>query len=70
MDSLMKELETLKAEKLETEEARKTTEEQIESTRKDHEEKVFCLFLFMRMEIFFFYIRPSPGRKKSLVYVL
>ena len=47
MDSLMKELETLKTEKLETEEARKTAEEQIESMRKDHEEKVFCLFLFM-----------------------
>ena len=36
----MAELETLKKEKCETEEARKTAEEQIESMRRDHEEKV------------------------------
>ena len=52
MDLLMKELETLKTEKHETEEARKTAEEQIESMRKGHEEKVFCIFLFMIVKIF------------------
>ena len=40
----MVELDKLKQEKSETEEARKTAEEQIESMRKDHEEKVIILF--------------------------
>lgn len=47
----MSELEALKTEKGDAEEARKMAEEQIEIMRKDHEEKViflisllFCLF--------------------------
>ena len=42
----MVELDKLKQEKSETEEARKTAEEQIESMRKDHEEKVIILSLW------------------------
>lgn len=41
--SLMDELETLKKEKSDTEEARKITEAHIESMKKDHEEKVAAL---------------------------
>lgn len=46
----MAEREALKKEKGETEEARKTAEEQIEAMRKEHEEKVtsissFCLLI-------------------------
>ena len=40
ISSLMLELEKLKKEKTETEIARKTAEDQVESTRKDHEAKV------------------------------
>ena len=45
ISSLILELETLKKEKIETEEARKTAEEQIESMRKDNEEKVISSLL-------------------------
>ena len=41
----MDELETLKKEKSDTEEARKITEAHIESMKKDHEEKVIDTFL-------------------------
>lgn len=40
ISSLVAELEALKKEKSETEEAKKTAEEQIEAMRKEHEEKV------------------------------
>ena len=41
----MDELETLKKEKSDTEEARKITEAHVESMKKDHEEKVIDTFL-------------------------
>ena len=41
----MSELETLKKEKIETEEARIVAEEQIESMRKDHEGKVVIIIV-------------------------
>ena len=46
ISSLMLELEKLKKEKTETEFARKTAEEQAESTRKDHEAKVHIFVTF------------------------
>ena len=48
----MDELETLKKEKSDTEEARKITEAQIESMKKDHEEKVIDTFLLPSFFIF------------------
>ena len=42
----MLELEKLKKEKTETELARKTAEDQVESTRKDHEAKVHIFVTF------------------------
>lgn len=41
----MAELQALKTEKDETEEAKKMAEEQIDAMRKDHEEKVISYFL-------------------------
>ena len=41
ISSLMTELQALKQEKGDTEEARKMAEEEIEKMKKDHEEKVF-----------------------------
>jgi len=52
----MDEIETLKKEKSDTEEARKTTEAQIESMKKAHEEKVVHTFLLPS----FFILRLHP----------
>ena len=43
----MAELEALKKEKCETDEARKAAEEQIETMRKDHEDKVIFLLYYL-----------------------
>lgn len=51
----MDELETLKKEKSDTEEARKITEAHIESMKKDHEEKVFDTFLLLFYISFFIF---------------
>lgn len=57
ISSLMAELDTLKKEKSETEEARKTAEEQIKSMRKVHEEKVIILSLLVYSSfLFIFYV--------------
>lgn len=57
----MDELETLKKEKSDTEEARKITEAHIESMKKDHEEKVIDTFLLPS----FFIFRLHPLRFKT-----
>ena len=57
----MDELETLKKEKSDTEEARKITKAHIESMKKDHEEKVFDTFLLPS----FFIFRLHPLRFKT-----
>lgn len=46
ISSLVAELEALKKEKGETDQARKRAEEQIEALRKEHEEKVISLSSF------------------------
>ena len=45
MATLMAELQALRKEKGETEEAKKIADEQIEAMKKDHEEKVFCYLI-------------------------
>jgi len=46
ISALMAELETLKNEKGETEEAKKRADEQMEAMRKEHEEKVISISSF------------------------
>lgn len=73
----MDELETLKKEKSDTEEARKTTEAQIESMKKDHEEKVidtFLLLSFLYLDFIHFVFKQhetlSKHRRACHVHVL
>ena len=46
MATLMAELQVLRKEKGETEEAKKIADEQIEAMKKDHEEKVFYYLIY------------------------
>ena len=59
----MAELEALKKDKGETEEARKRAEEQIEAMRKEHEEKVISISSFSLLRNFAFF---AEGNKQLL----
>lgn len=63
----MDELETLKKEKSDTEEARKITEAHIESMKKDHEEKVIDTFLLpsiLYLDFIHFVLKPHETLSK------
>ena len=56
----MAELEALKNEKDETEEAKNRAEEQIKAMRKEHEEKVISISSFCLLTDLYMYVCKSP----------